>query len=378
MDFIDRINELSARIPNILEKILTEEATKAALVTPFIEALGYSVSDPTDVTPEYHADQGTKKGEKVDYALLIDGKPVILIECKHHSTDLKSLDQIYYTQLFRYFTATKAKFGILTNGILFRFFTDLDERNLMDKNPFFEFDMRDINPLAVEELKKFSKSAIDLNSMTDTALELKHKKETKEVISNQLNNPDIELVRFVASKVFLGSKNFRKITEFWVIKFTEYTKWALNEVIKDKLTQSLNTALASRIEPASGSPSDTGIEIVSPSNQTDAMSSTIASDELKMNQWAIYHIIRTILREVIDPKRISKRNAKTYFGILLDDNNRKPICHLHFNDAQWDVVFFDTKEQERVLLQDLDDLYKYAERLKAFVALYKPKTGAQG
>ncbi len=82
MDFIDQLRSLATRIANTKDLIQTEEATKNAMVMPFIQALGYNVFDPLEVTPELVADVGMKKGEKVDYAILSATKPIILFECK--------------------------------------------------------------------------------------------------------------------------------------------------------------------------------------------------------------------------------------------------------------------------------------------------------
>ncbi len=129
MDFADKIKELAKRIPDQLPYIRTEEATKTALVLPFIEALGYNIFDPKEVTPELTADVGTKQGEKVDYAIVQAGKPIILFECKAVNADL---DKLTPSQLFRYFAATEARFGIFTNGIRYLVFSDLERPNRMD------------------------------------------------------------------------------------------------------------------------------------------------------------------------------------------------------------------------------------------------------
>ena len=177
MDFIDHIHDLSVRIEKQASVIQTEEATKNAFVMPFISALGYNVFDPTEVTPELVADVGTKKGEKVDYAILINGKPIILFECKWCGTNL---DKENPTQLYRYFSAkTDAKFGILTNGIIYKFYSDLENQNVMDTKPFLELNMLNIKEPVVEEVKKFSKSTFDLNSILDTARELKYMREIR-------------------------------------------------------------------------------------------------------------------------------------------------------------------------------------------------------
>ena len=118
MDFIDEIKALATRIPDLLEFIQTEEATKTALVMPFVRALGYNTEDPREVVPEFIADVGDRKGEKVDYAILKDGKPVMLIECKAAGANLDEED---VSQLFRYFAVSKSRFAVLTNGVVYRF-----------------------------------------------------------------------------------------------------------------------------------------------------------------------------------------------------------------------------------------------------------------
>src|SRR5215212_7842711 len=201
MDFIDQIRELSARIPKQLPHIQTEEATKNALIMPFIAALGYNVFDPTEVTPELNADVGIKKGEKVDYAILRDSKPIMLFECKHHSADL---GKVHASQLYRYFSVTDARFSLLTNGIIYWFYTDLEAPNKMDGKPFFEFNLLDIREGNVEELKKFSKSAFDLDNILTTASELKYTREIRRIITEQMQEPSDEFVKFITAQVHNG------------------------------------------------------------------------------------------------------------------------------------------------------------------------------
>ena len=136
MDLIDTLTALSNRIPKVLKTIQTEEATKNALIMPFIQALGYNVFDPFEVAPEYTADVGTKKNEKVDYVIMREDRPCILIECKSSSTNLNIN---HASQLFRYFGVTEARFAILTNGIDYKFFTDIEAPNKMDERPFSNF-----------------------------------------------------------------------------------------------------------------------------------------------------------------------------------------------------------------------------------------------
>jgi hypothetical protein len=368
MDFIDRLRELAARSAKQLEHIQTEEATKNALIMPFIAALGYNVFDPTEVTPELCADVGTKKGEKVDYAILKDGKPIILFECKHHAADLS---KEHASQLYRYFSVTEARFGVLTNGIWYRFFTDLEAPNKLDSKPFFEFNLLTLAERDVEELKKFTKSAFDLTTILTTASELKYTREIKRIMGEQLQEPTDDFVRFFVAQVYAG-----KITQSVREQFTPMVRQALRHFINDQINDRLKTALASEATVAAGEPQLTTspeAKPTAPETNGAGHGEVITTEE----ELEAFFIVRAILRETIDVKRVVMRDAKQYCAILLDDNNRRPICRLHLNRAQKYVGFLDAqKQEERLPIASIDDLYQYAERIKAAVGLYDAKTAA--
>ena len=124
----DAVQSIAERIKKNQQFIQTEEATKTAFIMPFLQLLGYDVFNPTEVVPEFTADVGIKEGEKVDYAIVLNGQPEILIECKMCGHELNAANE---NQLLRYFHASKAKFGILTNGVVYKFYTDLAEPNKM-------------------------------------------------------------------------------------------------------------------------------------------------------------------------------------------------------------------------------------------------------
>lgn len=367
MDFIDKIRELAARISKQLEHIQTEEATKNAMIMPFIAALGYNVFDPTEVTPELNADVGIKKGEKVDYAILRDGKPIILFECKHHAADLS---KVHASQLYRYFSVTAARFGVLTNGIVYWFFTDLEAPNKMDAKPFFEFNLLDIKDQTVEELKKFTKSAFDLNNILTTASELKYTREIRRIMADQMQEPSDEFVKFFASQVYLG-----RMTQAVREQFAQFTRQALKQFINDQINERLKTALGADAIPMAEKPAEIA---VSANGGADAV--TLGSEAqiaTTAEELEGYYIIKAILREIVDVKRIVMRDVQSYCGILLDDNNRKPICRLHFNASQKYVSFFDDQKDSRVPIAQVDDLYKHADRLKATVNRYETKGAPQ-
>jgi predicted type IV restriction endonuclease len=360
MDFIDRIRELSARIPKQLEHIQTEEATKTSLILPFIAALGYNVFDPTEVTPELNADVGIKKGEKVDYAILRDGKPIMLFECKHHAADL---GKVHASQLYRYFSVTEARFSVLTNGVVYWFYTDLDAPNKMDSKPFFEFNILDIRDQDVEELKKFSKSAFDLHHILTTASELKYTREIKRIFADQLVEPSDDFVKYFAGQIYSG-KMTQKVRE----QFGLLTRQALKQYISDQVNERLKTALAVESAPP---PPIVAPDVAAVTNgeappPPAERSSVVTTEE----ETEAFYIIRAILREVVPVRRVAIRDVQSYCSILLDDNNRKPICRLYFNNAQKSITFFDADKEERVPLAHMDELYKHADRFKATVARY--------
>ncbi len=366
MDFIDRLRELSARIPKQVDHIQTEEATKNAFIMPFIAALGYDVFNPLEVTPELNADIGIKKGEKVDYAILRDGKPIMLFECKHHAADLS---KEHASQLYRYFSVTDARFSVLTNGILYWFYTDLEASNKMDTKPFFEFNMLDIREQDVEELKKFTKAVFDLSGILTTASELKYTSAIKRIMGEQLQNPSEEFVKFFAGQVYPG-----RMTQGVREQFTQTTHRALRQFINDQINARLKTALGTeshitiqeeQIATITAPPTTVPLE-EEPKGQIESGSVTT------IEEMEAYYIVRAIVRELVDIKRVVIRDKQTYCGILFDDNNRKPICRLWFNAAQKSISLFDGPErkEEKIVISEIDDLYKYADRLRSTVQGY--------
>lgn len=218
MGFRDEVQTRAGRFKNRLKKMNdprpTEEATKTYFVLPFIQMLGYDIHDPDHVIPEFTADIGTKKEEKVDYALMQEGKPVVLIECKRKGTDLSTTG---VSQLYRYFQTTTARIGVLTDGIEYRFFSDIDRENFMDGQPFFEFNMLDFSEHDVQELDRFTKDKCDLQSIIDQAsTKLHYTTKIKQVLDKQWSQPSDDFLNFllreVGEKVKPTSRNmFREL-----------------------------------------------------------------------------------------------------------------------------------------------------------------------
>lgn len=354
MDFKDEIKMFGDRVEKLKDQIQTEEATKNAFIMPFIKALGYDVFSPFEVMPEFVADIGIKKGEKVDYAIMRDGEPCILVECKHWG---ESLDP-HNSQLFRYFHTTKAKFGLLSNGIIYRFYTDLVEPNKMDEKPFFEFNVTDIKDNQIEELKKFHKSYFDVGNIQNTASELKYMNELKALINVEFQSPTEGFVRHLAKQIYPGM-----LTSKLMDQFSGLTKKSLQQYINDLITERLKSALKKENESEQEAIEKEASNL--PIEDKDSKIETTA-EEIEG-----FQIVKAILRQKIKVNRIFSRDAQSYFAIILDDNNRKPICRLYLNGGKQYIGTFDEQKKEtRNEITTIDDIFKYAELLHKIVEKY--------
>lgn len=359
MEFQARLFELAEKIRQTKDLVQTEQATKSAFVMPFLQLLGYDVFNPAEVVPEYTADVGIKKGEKVDFAIIREGQPVMLIECKNQGC---SLDAGKCSQLFRYFhTLPSARIGILTNGTQYLFFTDLDKPNVMDQRPYMEFDILAPDKILIPELLKLTKANWDMAATISSATELKYTRALKAVLATELQAPGDDLVRILANKVYDGTLT-AKVREM----FSGLVRRAFQQLVNDMINERLASAMVdpNRQTEASQQPEN--------EQQEPAGADKIVTTE---DEYEGFHLVKAILRRAVDPKRIVMRDALSYCSILLDDNNRKPICRLRFNNKNRQIgIIKADKTEERVPIASVDDIYEYADRLKETVGFY---TGAE-
>lgn len=347
MDFKDQIKQLSERIEKLKDSINTEEATKNAFIMPFIQSLGYDVFNPLEVVPEFTCDIGTKKGEKVDYAIFKDNSPSILIECKHWNNKL----DLYDNQLLRYFHVTNAKFGILTNGIVYKFYTDLQIPNRMDDKPFLEVNLLDAKTSQIEEIKKFHKAYFDVDNILSSASELKYTSELKAILNQEFANPSPEFTKYLVKQVVSGV-----VTSKIIDQFMPLVKKSISGIISDAISDRLKTALNTEETTQEKLAQETkDVEIVEPESKI-----ITTDDEIEA-----YYIIKSILRKIFPVERIFYRDAQTYFTIIVDDNNRKPICRLYLNSPlNWQISFIgDDKKETKFKINTLDEIFNYSEEL---------------
>lgn len=330
------LNQLSDKANKHREFLATEEAAKTALVLPFLQALGYDIFNPSEVIPEFICDVGVKKGEKVDYAICIDGAVRILMECKPASQELSIK---HASQLYRYFSVTDAKFAILTNGANYKIFTDLDSSNRMDDRPFFEFDICRLRKTDIRTIGKFHRASFDEQSIIETAAGLQMEGAVVKALRQEMTDPSDDFVRAIADKVIEG-----RLSAGSKAAIKRHIPNAFNSIVRDQLNDRLTSALddgAEAAEPASGSEIET------------------TADEFEG-----FQIVRAIATELVDPSRVILRDAKSYCAILLDDNNRKPIARLHFNsETTRHLGTFDQKEETRHPISKTADIFRHKDAI---------------
>lgn len=345
MDLAARLAELSKRANEHQEVLATEEAAKTALVMPFIQALGYDVFNPGEVVPEFTADIGTKKGEKVDYAICSNKKVLILIECKPAFTDLNIN---HAGQLFRYFSVTDARVAILTNGVVYQFFSDVEKPNKMDDKPFFTFSMNALKPNDLKTIEKFAKATFDIEKIVQEAGDLKIQSLIRKELEDELKDPSEEFVSLLAKRVYEG-----RLTASLRVNFTKLLQVAINAFIRDMVNERLSSALSA------SNPN----EVLSTQDEADLPDAdgVMTTDE----EITGYRIAQAIAARIVDPKRVIMRDTKSYCGILLDDNNRKPLARLHFNGASVKYIgLFAGKDETRHQISGPTDIYKFASQIE--------------
>jgi hypothetical protein len=357
MELEARLAELATVVREHREVLLTEQAAKTALVMPFLQALGYNVFNPSEVVPEFTCDVGIKKGEKVDYAICNGPAVTMLIECKPANIELNVSNA---SQLFRYFSTTDARIGILTNGVVYKFFSDIDSPNKMDSRPFFTMQVDALRKTDIKILERFTKAAFDIEKIVEEAGNLKMQSLVYRELQKEFQEPSDELIRLIASRIHEG-----RLTPAVRDTFKGLIVTSVSSLIRDRVTERLTSALSA---------SNPNEEETDDAGSAEAIFTT--EEEI-----AGFNIVRAIGSKVVDPRRIIMRDAKSYCAILLDDNNRKPIVRLHFNSPTARYVgTFVGKEETRHPISDPVELYQHGEAIIAQVQRLadkaKPEAGA--
>ncbi|GJH39834.1 hypothetical protein RCZ04_03840 [Capnocytophaga sp. HP1101] len=254
----------------------------------------------------------------------------------------------YTSQLHRYYHVTDTRFAIITNGIIYNFFTDLEKPNVMDNNPFLTVNLANLKDSTIKELVKFTKATFSIDNILESAEALKYVRAFRNEFENEIQEPSDDFIKLLARRFF-----DKQITSNRLETFNGYLKRAITSYFNDTINARLKSAL--NINEKEHPKQETEEELQEDDNRIITTEEEIEG----------FQIVKAILREKLPASRIAYRDAITYFGILLDDNNRKPICRLHFNGIKKYIEFFDKGKDssEKVLIDSLDDIYLYKERL---------------
>lgn len=365
MDIKDLLLQIADRIRKTKDAIKTEEATKNAFIMPFINALGYDVFNPTEVVPEMDCDL-TKSGDKLDYAIIADGKPILLIECKHCNVNLS----LHNTQLAKYYASSNAKFGVLTNGIEYRFFADLDKSNIMDETPFFVFNMLDFTTEEVEKLKNFHKSYFNEGTILSTAQELKYVTALKEILENEFNEPSAEFVRYFARQIHKG-----QITQNIINVFQPLVRKSIQDIISDTIADKLNLAFQS--EERNEQPKtqeEPNQEKQLPDNvvyYNEKTGVTTTTEEIEA-----FNIIKAILCKDIDTTELAYKDNTRYFVVGLKKNpSNYWICRIFIGNRAKNITIptADWSSTECYEIKNISDIYNYTDELRNILKYYTDK-----
>ena len=329
----DKIKKLQSKIAIVKDRLETEESTETALVLPFIQLLDYDIFNPTQVLPEFNCDIAKGKGEKVDYALLIKNKVEIIIECKGFGVNLAP----HRNQLSRYFVSTKAKYAILTNGILYQFYTDLDNKNLMDEIPFFQFSLENYSVSDIEILEQFMFSNFNADKIDKNASESKIITGVTGEIKTLFEKPNIETIKLFTKSSYKG-----RYTDSVISRLTILFKKALKQFVNDRVSNQLKSA--------------TEAEEVIDNN----CGKIITTEEEKQ----AFYIVQAIARDVIPSEDIVMRDQINLCMILYKNDQCKPIVKLYFNDVKnLQIELFDEDGSYKIELATLDEIYDYKDAI---------------
>lgn len=320
MGLYDDLRQLSEQIKKRQSFIKGEEATKQALVLPFLQVLGFDIYDPTEVRPEYVADFAKKKSngqfEKIDYALYVKGELGIFVECK--SIDSKPED--HDGQLSRYFNSTQSvRVGVLTNGLSYRFFTDLRAQNIMDEAPFFEFNILSFSERDADALKPFTKDGFNSASVQRYAEEIISMEKITSLVDELLRNPSEDFVRFILGTLNLVSG---RITDRVIERFSPIVKRSVQSALVGMMTKSIQQEIApapaSVVEhtPPTPSPSD-GIQPLMAEAQAakDTAPREGAGVVTTEEELEIFRIVSRLCDESTVKVPIKYKDTVSYFGI---------------------------------------------------------------
>ncbi len=358
MDFIESIKDLTKKCADYGPKVAgNEAATKQALIVPFIEALGYDIYNIEEVFPEYGAAVGDYKDQRVDYAILKDGSPIIIIECKAYGTELNARK---CSQLLSYFVGVNPSVAILTDGRFYQFFTAETEGGKMNTRPFMVFDMENPDKNLIGEVKKLQKDCFDCETVINAADELSYSSEFKNILDSQLQNPEDEFLKF-----FLKHENVNHekcyegpITQNVINRFKPILAKTLALYIEGKVNKRLSDALE-----GAGSKKEEDQAVETPPTAPEPVDNGIVTTE---DETQAFYILKSIAGDIVPTDKIRMKDFKQFCNFYFDGLS-KLILRLYFNKKPYSIALYDNilegQKEERIPVDGPEDIYKYKDRI---------------
>ena len=352
MTLDNALEELQTAAERYKDSNLNEAQIESAFIRPFIVALGYDDRDAFEVVPQYSTAFGDTRKFKVDFALVLDDSPAILIEVKKQGHPLNDRPD----QLAFYVNSTDARFGIYTNGIVYKFFSDLDEEKKMDVRPFMEINLAETDEMSVKALGRFTKDAFKVDRAVEAAGTLKYTRGMRQVLARNYDDPDDEFIQWLGKRVYDG-KFSKKVKDH----FTPMVRNAFRGFVNDRANMALQNAMKKDIDG-----SDVPEEEVDEGVASEGEDKGIITTAEEIEGWMIAKsIIGTTLRAQVDPSRVGYRDYKGFFTILLDEKRSQEICRFYFNSSNKKVRVFDGEgNQVTHSIESLDDIYQFSEQIR--------------
>ena len=332
MTFRDALADIRKTIEQHGDKLDNEEITKHVLILPMLEAWGYDYRDPSEVWAEYPVRLPGGGTGRADYVIMRDGKPSIVIECKGAAV---VVDESVSEQMREYATAIGAEIGVATNGFAYACYADIDTAGELDADPFCFAVIQTLTPSDVSALELLSKANFKSEYVRKSARS--HKRE--------LEN------RWRAEGFLRGSAAQQEMLRISELRVESEREAELAQLL-ERIGERMRIEVEAIARHGSNSDADDGIETT--------------GDEMDA-----YCIVKGMLHGVIDPNRVEFRDLRTYASVLIDNNNRKPICRLHFNGRQKYLGTFDAEKNEtRHRIDTVNDIVAFAAALRRTARQY--------
>ena len=355
MDFLERIKELWKRIADQRGIVQTEEAAKTSFVMPFLQTLGYDVFNAAEVIPEFIADWAAKKGEKVDYMIKVANQTVMLIECKQVND---ALDASKESQLANYFHhVQECNIGVLTNGIVYKFYTDLNAENIMDTEPFFVFDFGTLKDGHISKLEMFSKANITKTDVINSdIIKIRNYAAAVEVLRREFANPSEDLVKYVIKQMPF----IKRANEAVVEEFREHIKKAVVQFEQDFFDAQI-ARLKETTQPPTQDQQTKAAEIVT---EKSAIQTTV-------EEMQALSIVRSLLYKTVPSEKIVLKDSENYCDISYATVGSPRIVRLHFSDPSHLFISFpgnpDLVTLGKIEIKSIEKLNEHGDKITSTV-----------